>query len=299
MTKAKSKPTLPPRKFYTLQQAAEKLTREFKEPVTVEDLIYYWAFDNLNLSIYFSDYPYNFTIGQERYKKPSKKIQRYFFFISDNPFPEMIDFEFFHYATSPINFSEEKVAEGLAVRQIMIAETDDDIDTNDPIYSGFFQILPDVSLNANIQDIIENGYKSSVLDLVSPNQYTEMLGNQLYIRLLNTSNKPINLPLSDFYIMHYDLEQFLQGNAKKTDIADFSDTAPQTTRQKENQVNFIKTLLFYHYQIKTPQEARQAIRSGRLGRDLEKLERHNPDEIERLNLMIPTEKTLFNWLNNQ
>ena len=38
---AKNKPTLPPRKWYSLQQAADKLTREFGESVTIDDLLHY------------------------------------------------------------------------------------------------------------------------------------------------------------------------------------------------------------------------------------------------------------------
>ena len=44
---AKNKPTLPPRKWYSLQQAADKLTKEFGEPVTVDDLLHYYQIDLL------------------------------------------------------------------------------------------------------------------------------------------------------------------------------------------------------------------------------------------------------------
>ena len=42
---------LPNRKWYTLQQAADKLTRESGEPVTVEDLIHYAYIGDLELCI--------------------------------------------------------------------------------------------------------------------------------------------------------------------------------------------------------------------------------------------------------
>ncbi|MEX4694153.1 hypothetical protein MY579_01625 [Haemophilus influenzae] len=51
---AKNKPTLPPRKWYSLQQAADKLTREFGEPVTVDDLLHYYQIDLLPFSIYIN-----------------------------------------------------------------------------------------------------------------------------------------------------------------------------------------------------------------------------------------------------
>ena len=47
----KNKIKLPPRKWYSLQQAADKLTRDTREPVTVDDLIHYAAIGVLQLSI--------------------------------------------------------------------------------------------------------------------------------------------------------------------------------------------------------------------------------------------------------
>ena len=51
---ATNKPTLPPTKWYSLQQAADKLTREFGEPVTVDDLLHYYQIDLLPFSIYIN-----------------------------------------------------------------------------------------------------------------------------------------------------------------------------------------------------------------------------------------------------
>ena len=51
---AKNKPTLPPRKWYSLQQVADKLTREFGEPVTVDDLLHYYQIDLLPFSTYIN-----------------------------------------------------------------------------------------------------------------------------------------------------------------------------------------------------------------------------------------------------
>ena len=48
------KQTLPHRKWYSLQQAADKLTREFGEPVTIDDLLHYYQIGLLELSVYIS-----------------------------------------------------------------------------------------------------------------------------------------------------------------------------------------------------------------------------------------------------
>ena len=45
----KNKPTLPPRKWYSLQQTADKLTREFGKPVTVDDLLPFSIYINHNV----------------------------------------------------------------------------------------------------------------------------------------------------------------------------------------------------------------------------------------------------------
>ena len=61
---AKNKPTLPPRKWYSLQQAADKLTREFGELVTIDDLLHYYQIGLLELSVYIATSQETIKIGK-------------------------------------------------------------------------------------------------------------------------------------------------------------------------------------------------------------------------------------------
>ena len=54
---AKNQIKLPPRKWYSLQQAADKLTRELNEPITIDDLLHYYQIDLLPFSIYIKHSP--------------------------------------------------------------------------------------------------------------------------------------------------------------------------------------------------------------------------------------------------
>jgi len=58
------KQTLPHRKWYSLQQAADKLTREFGEPVTIDDLLHYYQIGLLELSVYISTSAKTIKIGK-------------------------------------------------------------------------------------------------------------------------------------------------------------------------------------------------------------------------------------------
>ncbi|ACA31869.1 hypothetical protein [Histophilus somni] len=72
---------------------------------------------------------------------------------------------------------------------------------------------------------------------------------------------------------------------------------PPSPRIAQHQINFIKTLLYLHYNIKTPQQARNALRNGKLGQDLERLRNQHGDILANLNMAIPSDVTLENWYN--
>ncbi|OOF81900.1 hypothetical protein BKG92_08205, partial [Rodentibacter ratti] len=89
----KHKPTLPPRKWYSLQQAADKLTREFNEPVTIEDLIHYWIHGYLMFSVKVEYSGLTFDIGDYRFSDITDKNNPDIFLESDAPFVNDEDFE--------------------------------------------------------------------------------------------------------------------------------------------------------------------------------------------------------------
>lgn len=244
---------LPPRKFYTLQQAADKLSRDFKEPVTIEDLLHYWAFDNLKLSVYFCEYPIVFRLGNLEIYKKDNTVERSIFF--ENELPEEIDFDFFNLQNKEGNTINKEISiNDRFVQKIKI--TYDDIKP-ELKYSGLFQLISGIDITDNINEIIEKGYKLKLFNfLVSPNQYTEELNNQMIVRFEVFSNDEFYIDINNFYIMHYDLEQFINGNAKKINVEELIEKKPRIHKQ-QNQTNFIKALLELHYNVTDPENARR------------------------------------------
>ncbi|HDL6281955.1 TPA: hypothetical protein PXD27_002211, partial [Mannheimia haemolytica] len=92
------------------------------------------------------------------------------------------------------------------------------------------------------------------------------------------------------------LNEFILGNGgdeiekiSKNNKTQFSSTI------RENQINFIRALLYMDYGIETPQEVKNAINSGELGRKIEKFRRENPNIENDKNFKFPTSVTLSNW----
>lgn len=247
---------LPPRKFYTLQQAAEKLSRDLNEPVTIEDLIHYWSFDNLKLSIYFSDYPVNFNLGNLCFNKKDCLAEAKIFF--ENEEPEKFDFEFLSYSNSESKYIEEIEITDFLTQNLIIKEEKKKSFLR---YSGLFQIESWLSVDDDINEIIKNGLPlSSMIFLISPNQYVDILKNQMVVQFINFLEERLYIDIRKLYILHYDLEQFINGNSRKINLEDFLAKPPRIDKQK-NQANFIKALLQLHYNIEKPQDARNLLGS--------------------------------------
>lgn len=246
---------LPPRKFYTLQQAADKLSRDFKEPVTIEDLLHYWTFDNLKLSVYFCEYPIVFRLGNLEFYKKNNLAESTIFF--ENEPPNEIDLDFFEFQNKEdgIINKEIKINENI-IQPVKIEYKDTELKFN-LRYSGLFQIVSNLYITDDISEVIEKGYRLSFSNfLISPNQYKEELNNQMIVRFMMFSNEEFYIDINNFYIMHYDLEQFINGNAKKINVEELIEKKPRIHKQ-QNQTNFIKALLELHYNVTDPENARR------------------------------------------
>lgn len=130
---------LPPRKFYTLQQAADKLSRDFKETVTIEDLIYYWAFDNLNFSIYLKELPKVTMIGDLCFWKKDEQTETRILYKNNQE--QEIKLDFFNYyiedgsEREDITILSDKINFRTTTRIIPLSDEDRKKTT---CYNGFF-----------------------------------------------------------------------------------------------------------------------------------------------------------------
>lgn len=74
-------PTLPPRKWYSLQQAADKLTQIFNQPITSGDLLHYANQGLIEISVridfeYIDDDKFNFSIHQSNLDEILEEIYK-------------------------------------------------------------------------------------------------------------------------------------------------------------------------------------------------------------------------------
>lgn len=249
---------LPPRKFYTLQQAADKLSRDFKETVTIEDLIYYWAFDNLNFSIYLKELPKVTMIGDLCFWKKDEQTETRILYKNNQE--QEIKLDFFNYYIEDGSEREDItiLSDKINFRTTRIIPLSDEDRKKTTCYNGFFKINANIEINENILDIINNGYKIPLHNLLySPTQYRDELNEEMILCFTYLDNKDF-ISIKNFYIMHYDLEQFINGNAKKINIDELINK-PLRRDKQQNQANFIKALLQLHYGIEKPQDARNLL----------------------------------------
>ncbi|WP_386692521.1 MULTISPECIES: hypothetical protein [unclassified Lonepinella] len=283
--------TLPPRKYYTLPQAVAELNKDKKINVTIEDLIHYASNHLLMLCV-------KVRTNQEEHRLE-------FDFIENN---QTLDCGFFGdvinisinndilFYQREINSEQIKNA-----NELMLTIFDEE---NYFILNGFIGVYPNSHKFGTFErDLLNNEISLNNISLITPREIETNLIIQFDLGTLENIKQKINY--NDLYILATELELLKNGGKLLDDYAENSlltiQQAPQTNRQnvkQENQINFIKTLLFMDYGIETAEQARNTIRNGNLGRKLEKLKQQQPEKINDLNLKIITEKTLFNWYQN-
>ena len=253
---------LPPRKWYSLQQAAEKLTRDLKEPVTVDDLIYYACDGKLQLCTYIT-YIENKAINicnnliklDEKNKIRIPKFNKRYFINSEG-------YEFFSCTCGGFD-SDDKV-------KYMDSFTDNiEVTDFDKIYFGFTSFVFDVIVKKNyisfIDDILINGFPIKHSFLISP----VTLDNQKPILMTVSFEKEIRIPTENLIVLNDDLELNKKGKSFLYPECVLEILAEQkiSTRKKDNQIDFIRALLELHYDTNDPEKCRTLLNNGKLSRD--------------------------------
>lgn len=169
-TMAKNKPTLPPRKWYSLQQAADKLTREFNEPVTSGDLLHYANQGLIELSVRImfekiDDTEFNFSIHKSNLEDVIKDIydldihywQGYIGktdFIKTDRFKAVLQ-NTFDYGNIFKKFQEQalKSDDGLIDAESFLSEVNSE---TIPTYNAYINKSVDVDIKTNIEKL--NGF---------------------------------------------------------------------------------------------------------------------------------------------
>ncbi|MEE6076308.1 hypothetical protein [Avibacterium paragallinarum] len=210
---AQQKITLPPRKWYSLEQAAEKLTRESGELVTIDDLLHFYVLGKLDLSVFISRFPATITIGSLTFSKHPQNENTYKF--------NRIGFNLIEYPKKKIDidtFLIQKGAKFTISNKIATIETYSK-EFEDFIYiNGFMNIYVSTeSSPIKEREIKEKGiFMNGFLNYLA--FIDEDLG-QVIAQINIQHSEDIYLPLDDLYILDKDLDNLINGTAHRDYIA--------------------------------------------------------------------------------
>ncbi|MDO5055146.1 MAG: hypothetical protein Q4D86_07490 [Pasteurella oralis] len=289
----KNKPTLPQRMWYSLEQVANKLTNETGEIVTIQDLIYFWGNNKLNLYTTIQYSPTEFIFAEQHisdeildkfdfnyeiisflldYDLSEDELQT---FICKNLFyffhPNGVLGNFIHY----INGTEQ-------------IENYPSIHNNRLLYciEGLMSFSTD-KFFINDKQIIKNNKITSTnkqLSLKSPKNEKE---ERIYLKIDLKEN--ISISLDNVYILHSELMDFINGNYDTGNIErDFSQIQKISPKTQNTQARFIRDLLKLYYGYQTTSQVRAA------------LDNPNSDlriDMENLRMTAPSGKTIYKYLN--
>lgn len=234
---AQQKRKLPNRKWYSLEQAAEKLTREFNELVTINDLLHFYICKKLDLSVYIRRYPATITIGSlvfSDYKRDEKTLKK-----------EDVKFDVFCENDKEVDCETFHMEQGFRFSYL------DDIYITEEEYKHAYEYLfiygfmyfsyvtqhnPDEE-----KSILNNGFrinkKSNYLVFYDKNN-----GNDTLIWFLAKTDKDVFLPLSDFYILESDLLNFIHGKDNRKAIEDIVKKSGRPTPHKETIIELAQNI---------------------------------------------------------
>lgn len=263
----KNKIKLPPRKWYSLQQAADKLTRDTREPVTVDDLIHYAAIGVLQLSIKV------ITRGKNNISFP----------IFKNKTPKEFGYCISHNIKS--NELIEVRDEDQGKRTLRVYDKE-----NKKLYmNGFLSIVPLGYKYSNFESALMNG-RLTDFNLFYPDNLnrtgTKVFNTKLII--YNEGMDNLDVSYDDIYILNDEME-LLKNGGKKIEYNYTIESKKDSPRKEVNQLDFIRVLLKLYWGTDDPNECRKILDSAKLAREFAKA------NVEP-NI---TPETLRNWLRSE
>ncbi|MDP8170554.1 hypothetical protein QJU96_04530 [Pasteurella skyensis] len=220
---------LPPRKWYTLEQACKRIYQLTGEEITIDDLIHYWVTEQLEISFYCHLAPLYFQISDTNidieklvliscfnYEKLDDYIENNTFSCSyldtliKRRDEQLILFNNKHQKQ---NFSNVCYCENCKNQQGKIKEffTDEFIN-----FKGFLSLfLYEYNFDRE-QEILKQGiFLNNSLQVISP---ADDKGLRLIFNIQLDLPDDSRLELKDLYILNSHLELFIQGQAKIKEI---------------------------------------------------------------------------------
>lgn len=278
---------LPSRKWYSLQQAADKLTREFGVPITIDDLLHYYQIDLLPFSIYIERYPSQTLIGDLVFSDSPKQVNSMpknmlkFYMLSK--LDELIIGNILYIEPSQ---KEQEIESVISNNQILKTRIITEGENNTFTINGFMNIYSDVGFSPlDIENLKKDGINLSKLNyLISPSHDD---GPRAVINVSVLSDEHIYLSINNLYILDHDLNEFIDGKSIGSVNKVIEAQRNISPRKEANKTEFIRALLKTHYGTDDPNECRKLLYNGKLSRDFTRA-KIDPDII--------TPETLRNWL---
>lgn len=227
---SESKYSLPPRKWYTLEQAAKRIAKLTGEEIEVVDLLHYWSIGKINLSVYFVNHPAMVQIGDiQIYNKDLLALHIY----KDSEEDYFLEDIFSQRQKPKTEFSNEFIK-----FRIVFSEK---IEFSD--YISGFMILPcsiDTKTNADLNEAINKGVLLNTHNyLISP---TEITHRRTLILFSAITEEDVYLPLNNLVILDYDLMEFLGNETKKINVYDVELEIANFGRKKDPRLQEILIL---------------------------------------------------------
>lgn len=274
---------LPPRKWYTLEQAIKRIQKLTGEELEIADLLHYWYLGKLELSVYISKNGNDdFQIGKHNFTKEEYMlIEKPIFVINTN---------------GEIELEGEADKSEFEIKHIFSKLSFDDFIT----YRGLISIYSSIWNSVDIEEeIIEKGICLSFANQLFSAKHPDTNSRMSFYLKITDFKKSRNsyLEPKDLFILSEHLNDFVSGkggNEIET-IEEITNKKKPSQTIQENQINFIRALLYMDYGISTPNEAKNALNTGKLGQKIEKFRRENPEIETEKNFKFPSSVTLSNW----
>lgn len=198
--------SLPPRKWYTLEQAVKRIAKLTGEDVEIADLLHYWHIGKLNLSVYFVNYPKITQIGDIKFFNKNL-LALHIFKDSEEDYSLEDIFS---------QRQEPRLDQSNSFVKIKIINHKK---TNFSDYiSGFMSLhcSIDTETNQGLNELINKGILLNCQNyLISPEEITDRRTIILFSLIFG---KDIYLPLDNLCVLDYDLMTFLRGETQKLDL---------------------------------------------------------------------------------
>lgn len=265
---------IPPRKWYTLEQAIKRIKQLTGEELEIADLIHYASIEKLVLSVYFIYYPARISIGN--LEIINRDIFNKQIYVTKDQNFEIEDI--FSFRENP-----KTIFEGKFIKNTIIS-IDYDYSGHDFWISGFMNIHSGINNKPDeINQALKNGIcLNSMNILVSPQDEN---GNRAMINFTLDTDEDVLLPINNLFILHNDLEDFLLNKTEKIDTNEIMEKSKAGRKTTE-----IKCLILSIAQAtfaKNPQQSRRKIAV----KILEYIEAEYSEEYH-----IPSERTIINYL---